>query len=118
MSYGRVVVCSIFAPFCSARSPVVSVLVVDRLEIVEIQQDERESVSRRGARAELARDLELQRARVRESREAVLERLFLRLFEHQRVVHHRGGVLRDLVDRAGDPRCATPVPRERLRSSR
>ena len=65
----------------------VPILIVDDLEVVEIQQHERELRRGSSGTSQLSRDLKLQRARVGESGQAILECLFLGALEHQRIVH-------------------------------
>ena len=65
----------------------VPVIVVDDLEVVEIQQNERELRGRPAGAAQLSRDLKLQRARVAEPGQAIFECLLLGALEHERIVY-------------------------------
>ena len=74
------------------------VVVVDALERVDVHHDQRDlALQALGAR-ELARQVDEHRAAVRERRQRIGQRIFLRLLEHDRVVDHGARLLRDPLE--------------------
>ncbi len=78
----------------------VAVRVVDVLEAVEVHHEQRDfRLQTLGAR-EFAREVHEHEARVRQARERVGERVFLRLLEHDRVVDDRGRLFGNAIEEA------------------
>ena len=75
-------------------------LIVDDLEVVEIQQNERERRRRPAGTRQFSRDLKLQCPRVRQPGQRVFERLFLGALEQQRVVHSCRRLAGHLIEHA------------------
>ena len=77
---------------------VVAVGVVDRLEPVDVHDDERHlALQALGAR-QLAREVHEHRAAVRQRRQRIGQRIFLRLLEDDRVVDDGAGLLGDALE--------------------
>ena len=67
---------------------VVAVGVVDRLEPVDVHHDDRDFALEALGACEFARQVHEHRAPVRQARQRIGQRIFLRLLEHDRVVDH------------------------------
>ena len=101
MSYGRMAGAEHGGHFAQrAVADVVAVGVVDLLEVVEVHDEQRDlGLEAVGAR-ELARQVHEHEARVRQRRQRIGQRVFLRLLEDDRVVDDGGGLLGDAIEEA------------------
>ena len=110
-----------------AVADVVAVGVVDVLEVVEVHDEQRDLGLEPVGAGELARQVHEHEPRVRQAGERIGQRIFLRLFEDDRVVDDGGGLLRNAIEQpavivgvAPTARCGTRqiVPMKRsLKSS-
>ena len=77
---------------------VMTVRVIDRLEVVDIHHDERDLALQARRPGQLAREMVEQRPAVRESRQRVGERIGLGLLEHDRIVNDGGRLCGHLLE--------------------